>query len=610
VAKNIKQAPKTQSITAQPFSLKNSLWLLPVLLALIAMGGGIYNDFVEWDDNKYVYDNEDLGKWNAAGWKYLLTKYVMGNWHPLTMISLSLEYTFFGKNPAAYHATNILLHAIITLFVFLLAQQLWQKPNISLIAASFFAVHPLHVESVAWISERKDVLYTCFTMAALWNWNRFRAQSHQRYALYAFICFFLACTAKAQAVVMPVLAVVLDVYMRKYSFKTLKPWLPLIPFFLLALVIGVVAIDAQADGGNVRVFRDYSALDQLLIGIQGYVLYLIKTLIPYGQSAYYPYPEKDGSMLPMLYYLGPVILTALVFFVVRFRKQLPELGMGMAFFTLAILPVLQFLPVGETMISERYYYLPSVGLFLALGYVLHRWAEKQAAFYALPALLTAVWLVLCIMRVQIWNNTYRLFLDVMHKYENVPVAYNNIANQFTKDKQYDRAIPMYKKALQIRKNYAIGWHNLGNNYTHTARYPLALQAFQEYLKIRPDDGVVFAKIGTVYSKMGSEAAGAGRLGEAEQYFTLALEHDPDLTECYVNLGNINAMNSRYEAAEKYYQTALLLNPENNGTWFNLGLMRIQAGNTTGGTEAIQKAAQMGNGNAQQWLQQFAPDRVQ
>jgi tetratricopeptide (TPR) repeat protein len=610
VTKTIKQASKTKIPVAKPFEWQSLIWVLPVLLALLAMGGGVYNDFVEWDDNKYVYDNEDLGKWNLAGWKYLLTQYVMGNWHPLTMITLSLEFTFFGKDPMVYHATNIVLHALITLWVFLVAQQLWKQPQISLIAAALFAVHPLHVESVAWISERKDVLYTCFTMAALWNWNRYRSESQSKYAAYAFICFFLACTAKAQAVVMPVLAVLLDVYARKYNFKSLKPWLPLIPFFILALIIGIVAIDAQAEGGNVRVFREYSVVDQVLIGIQGFVLYLVKTIIPYGQSAYYPYPEKAGSLLPIMYYVGPVILAVLVILILRFRKQLPALWMGMAFFTLAILPVLQFLPVGETMLSERYYYLPSVGLFLFMGYGLYHLAQKHMGLYALPAIMILAWLILCMQRVQIWNNTYRLFLDVMHKYENVPVAYNNIANQFTKDKQYDRAIPMYKKALQIRKNYAIGWHNLGNNYTHTARYPLALQAFQAYMEIRPDDGVVFAKIGTVYSKMGSEAASAGRIGEAEQYFTLALEHDADLTECYVNLGNINAMNSRFEAAEKYYQTALQLNPENNGTWFNLGLMRIQAGNTVGGTEAIQKAAQMGNGNAQQWLQQFAPDRVQ
>jgi len=581
--------------------------LLPLLLACLAMGGAVWNDFVEWDDNKYVYDNTDLGNWTIAGWKYILGKYVMGNWHPLTMLSFSLEYTFWGNSPGVYHFTNIAFHALNSVLVFILAMKLFQNRTIALWASALFAVHPLHVESVAWISERKDVLYVFFTLLALNAWIQFRNNKENKYFLYSLLFFFLACTSKAQAVVFPLLAFGIDYYTsgkKTWRYDSVKY---LIPHFILALIIGIVAIDAQAEGGNVRVFRQYTWLDQVLIGIQGYLLYLFKTFIPYAQSAYYPYPVKDGVFLPWYYYVSPFVFSGMIWALFRWGKVHREIVAGFLFFTIALLPVLQILPVGETMISERYYYLPSVGLFLLAGWGIVKATEKYRGMNYVFGSIVMIFLYLCIQRVQVWNNTFSLFLDVMQKHDNVPVAYNNIANQFTKEKQYERAIPLYKHALSIRENYPIGWHNLGNNYTHTGQFILALNAFEAYMRIRPDDGLVYKKIGTVYSKMGTEAIGKQSFTQAEEYFLKAIEHDPDLSECYVNLGNLNAMRQSFDGAEKYYRIALQLNPENNGTWFNQGLMFMQSGRSTEGLQSIRKSASLGNQNAVGWLNQYAPE---
>lgn len=603
---------KTNKSSSKPLKNEKSgtenslIWLIPFVLGFLVMGNALWNDFVEWDDNRYVYDNTDLGKWNAAGWKYLITSYVMGNWHPLTMMSLSLDKTLFDLNPMGFHFTNILLHALNSLLVYILTREIVKEHRIALIASALFAVHPLHVESVAWISERKDVLYTFFTLLSLVYWQKYLKAPEHKTLIISLILFFLACTAKAQAVVMPVLAGLMLWYTDSDKAKKPAAWLPLLPHFILAFIIGIVAIDAQAEGGNVRVFRNYNGLDQILIACQGFLLYLFKTLVPIGQSAYYPYPEKTGTMLPWFYYAAPLILGLLIYFVFRIGKHKKIVLFAAAFFVIAILPVLQILPVGETMISERYYYLPSAGLFILMANGFEYLKSRISLTQWLPWIFTGIMGLLCMMRVQIWNNTYRLFLDVMHKYDNVPVAYNNIANQFTKDKKYDIAIPMYLKALDIRPDYAIGWHNLGNNYTHTHRYSLALDAFTQYMTIRPDDEVVFKKLGTVYSKMGSESASANRIEEAEKYFLSALEYDASLTECYVNLGNIAAMRQDYNTAEIRYKKALELNPENSGTWFNMGMMLVQSGRNQEGIESIRKAASLGNGQASGWLQQFAP----
>lgn len=590
-------------------SLLNSfdwLALLPLMVSFLAYLAAFSNDFVEWDDNRYVYDNPDLGKWDAAGWKYLLGKYVMGNWHPLTMMSLSLDKTLLGLDPGKFHAVNVALHAINALLVYLLGRRLFSHTGIALTAGLLFAVHPLHVESVAWVSERKDVLYTCGTLLALLHWHSWIKNGNSRSWTLSLLFFALACLSKAQAVIMPVLALLITVWEKPEDWKQIKRHLPLVPFFLVSLIIGFVAIDAQADGGNVRVFREYSWLDQILIGLYGFFLYLAKTVWPFGQSAYYPYPVKENGTLPMIYFLAPVLLGGMVFLVWRFARAHKPVWLGTLFFLIAILPVLQFLPVGETMISERYYYLPSAGLFFLIAWMLWRIPVSDHIRNGIVGLLVGCLGLLCYNRTRIWNNTYSLFLDVMHQHENVPVAYNNIANQFTKDKKYELAIPLYLKALSIRPEYAIGWHNLGNNYTHLNRYPKALQSFERYLEIRPNDEVVYKKIGTVYSKMGSEAAAAGKIEDAASFLEKAIQHDPDLVECYVNLGNIAAMRQDYATAENRYNSALLLNPENSGTWFNLGMMRLQSGNSTQGVEAVRKAAGLGHEQARQWLNQYAP----
>jgi Tfp pilus assembly protein PilF len=595
---------KKEETSAIAFWTEERKWMLvPFVLSILVYLAALSNDFVEWDDNRYVYDNPDLGKWNWEGWKYLLGKYVMGNWHPLTMISLSLDKLLFNLNPAGFHATNILFHGINSALLYLLCVRLTKNSVIALIASSLFAVHPMHVESVAWISERKDVLYTCGTLASLIYWHQWVITQKQQFWIISLVLFFLACTAKAQAVIMPVAALLITAWEKPDTLKEIKSFISIGPFFILSLIIGIVAIDAQTEGGNVRIFREYTWLDQILIALYGLFLYLAKTIAPIAQSAYYPYPIKENGSLPILYFVVPIILVLLSGTIFYFSKKHKIIWFGMGFFLIAILPVLQIMPVGETMISERYYYLPSAGLFMVVAWLIAQIPLPGKVHTLLASVLLLALGYLCHQRVKIWNNTYSLFLDVMHQHENVPVAYNNIANQFTKDKKYDIAIPLYKKALSIRPKYAIGWHNLGNNYTHLGNYPQALKSFKQYLSIRPDDEVVFKKIGTVYSKMGSESAAANNLTDAEKYLILALEHDPDLTECYVNLGNIAAMKQDFGTAENRYNSALMLNPENSGTWFNLGMMRLQSGKNQEGVEAIRKAANLGNTQAAQWLSQ-------
>jgi Tfp pilus assembly protein PilF len=573
------------------------------LLAFIAYLPALQNGFVEWDDNRYVYENLMLGKWNRAAWAYYWGEYVMGNWHPLTMMSLSLDKTLFGAEPWGFHFTNMIFHAFNSAGVVWIGFRLFPGTLTGIWAGALFAVHPLHVESVAWAAERKDVLYTFFVLGSLISWSYRKKGDYNKYYYISLLLFFLACTAKAQAVVTPVLAWLMDTWNTPARRFQMKALLAYVPGLIISVIIGIVAIDAQAEGGNIRVFHQYSIIDQFLIGAYGLFFYLYKTILPIAQSAYYPYPIKSEAGLPFYYWLAPLVIAAIAGVIVYFGKKLPVLLLGMGCFIIAILPVLQWLPVGETMVSERYYYLPSIGLCILIGYGFQYLTHHKYIYYVGTILICGL-LLLTQQRTRKWADTYVLFLDVLDQFPNVPVAYNNIANQFTADKDYRRAIAFYHTALKYRPDYPIGHHNLGNNYTHIDSLNKALFHFHKFLSLKPGDTLVLHKLGTVWSKIGNQLASSGNLDSAAICFRKALVFNNALPECYGNLGNIYAIKKEYDAADKMFQEALRLNPGNESTLFNYGLMLYQYGQLENAVEKIRQAAAKGNPSAAQWLQQM------
>lgn len=298
----------------------------------------------------------------------------MGNYHPFTILTFAIEYYFFGLNETGYHTVNLLLHLMNAILVFRAVLLLGNKGGVALIAALFFGIHPLHVESVAWVSELKDLLYTFFFLASYIFYLKYIKGGHKKYYIMALFLFLASLLSKAMAVSLPVVFILTDYFKgRKINKSTL---VDKIPFFFLAIAFGIVAILAQKSFGATDVDK-FPFLQRILFACYGFISYLLKLLFPLNLSAYYPYPVNSGENIPIKYYIYLIVFAGLmagVIFSLRFKK---DISFGIGFFAITIFLVLQLFPVGETFMADRYSYVPSIGIFYLAGEGLYYYGIKS-----------------------------------------------------------------------------------------------------------------------------------------------------------------------------------------------------------------------------------------
>ncbi|MDH4197222.1 MAG: hypothetical protein OEW05_07445, partial [Candidatus Aminicenantes bacterium] len=325
--------------------------ILALILVLTAavFSNSLRNEFIdELDDDIYIVNNTAVKDLSAAGLKTILTTFVAGNYHPLTMLSYAVEYRLFGLDPHAYHRTNRLLHGLNTALVFALVWSLWRRRAAAVLAALLFAVHPLRVESVSWISERKDVLYAFFFLAALLAYVSYMKDRTKRGRLAgAFVLFLLSLLSKPMAVTFPVVLLLIDVYLQRKLDR--RAWLEKVPFFILAVVFGALTLTTQDPGSTLQEMAGrYGFFERLFFPFYALAFYLAKLFVPTGLSAYHYYPELVGGRLPWEYYAAPLALLMVGLLVIRARGRLRrELIFGSLFFLVTISVTLQIIPAGR-----------------------------------------------------------------------------------------------------------------------------------------------------------------------------------------------------------------------------------------------------------------------
>ncbi|HKB43192.1 MAG TPA: hypothetical protein VKC90_02345, partial [Chitinophagaceae bacterium] len=281
--------PSVTSKAATPITRMDYFGLFIILLiALIAFLPALKAGFV-WDDKNYIQNNPGLHSINL---KEIFSSYVLGNYHPLTMLSLAIEYHFWGLNEAGYHIINVLLHLLNVILVFYAIFLLSNKTGVALIAALLFGIHPLHVESIAWASELKDLLYTFFFLASYIFYLKYIKSNKNKFLFYALLLFMFSLLSKAMAVSLPLLLLLTDYFKgRKINMTIL---LEKLPFFILAVIFGVVAIHAQKSSHSIQDINIFTFPQRIIFASYGFITYLLKLLVPSHLSAYYPYPIRSG----------------------------------------------------------------------------------------------------------------------------------------------------------------------------------------------------------------------------------------------------------------------------------------------------------------------------
>lgn len=417
------------------------------LAYLPVLGAG----FVNWDDGDYVYRNTAIQSFGNL--HDLLLKPVQGNHHPLTMLSLALNYAVSGYDARSYHLLNLLLHLANTLWVLVFVMALTRgKVWISLATAALFGLHPMHVESVAWVAERKDVLYAFFFLPGLISYIEYVHTGRRSYLALAFLLFVLSLLSKPAAVSFPLVLLVLDFYFGRL--RAVGTWLEKLLFAVPAAIMGLLTIHAQSAHGAIAAAGAFHIGARILFGFYGLMMYAVRAVIPYGLVPYYPAPAATAS-LPVPYYLSPLFVVALAAYGIYSLKHGRLIATGLLFYLVNLLLVLQVFPVGTAIVADRYSYLPLIGLFLVPGWYLQRHAERARNGSPLAAglLFGAACLVLSVAtfyQAGIWKSGETLWSHAIKHYPSAR-AHTNLGLLYSQQGNNSKAMEHYGQALRYQK---------------------------------------------------------------------------------------------------------------------------------------------------------------
>jgi tetratricopeptide (TPR) repeat protein len=622
-----------------------ALWLLAILaVTLAAYAPAFRAHLTNWDDPAFVTANPLIQELTPASVRRIFSEVYWAAYAPLTLLSLAVEHALVGDRPWLYHATNVALHLVATGLVFWWVLLLAGRSDVAIATALLFGVHPLHVESVAWVSERRDVLYGALFVAALIAYQRhLRSPSVGRY-LTSLGFFLLAILAKGVAVSLAPTLVAVDLLSgRKLSERRVLA--EKAPFFALALLFGAVAVYAErVPGGiaNSAGSRLFSLGERLLLACSGFAHYLLKLAAPVGLSAFYPYPDKVGGALPAHYWLYPLAPLAVGLLIVLLARRWPVVAFGLAFFGLNVALVLQVLPYANFVMADRYVYVPSIGIFLAVAALLVRLAEqgpgvRRALLFAGVACAT-LFAALTFSRCRVWHDSLSLWNDVLARYPTVWEAWDNRGSARAEQGDLAGAIADHSRAIQLEPRAPGTWYNRGNARVRAGDLERAIADYDAALRLRPDNpdaarnrAVAVELLRRARQGGGSPqpapppagAAPADPRGTAQAYAARAalrvargddrgalgdcdraLALDPELVEAWVTRGAALHNLGRLEPALDALDHAIQLDPGNVKALFNRGMVRLRAGQREAGCADLAQARRLGLQEAQAAFDRF------
>lgn len=628
-SENFKAAGKTNG-----FVLPAILCLLLAVVTLAVYWPVVHCDFLNFDDGFYFSANPHVqAGLNPAGLAWAFTTIYADNWHPMTWLSLMLDETLFGKGPAGPHLTNLLLHAANTVLLFLLLRR-WLSPGAgqtirpaataqSALVAALFALHPLHVESVAWVSERKDVLSALFGLLTLLFYTSYARRvkevgclaagvegigpvpdsSHltphaSRFYVLALVCFALGLMSKSMLVTLPFVMLLLDWWPLDRVAGGGWRWagvrnliLEKTPFFLLSAASCVVTYIAQQKGGAVASLLTFSISERVGNAFVSYARYLGKTFWPAILATPYPHP---GHWPPWLVLLATALFVALCALAFGWRRKFPYVPVGWFWFAGMLVPVIGLVQVGDAALADRYTYLPLIGVFLVLvrgaGELC---ANRPAAgiglgFGAALILVACAWLT----RIQVgyWQDSGTLFRHALAVTENNYAACNNLGTWLTHHNVFIEAENCFRESLHIRPGNPDALYNLGNICARFGRWDEAIEDYRRALRVTPDQP-------DILNNLGLALTARGQFAEATTNFEASLKLDPDSATVHNNLGTVLLMEHQPEAAAPHFREAYRLAPDNAQICANLGDVLIRSGQVAEAVKLYEKALQLKPGDA-------------
>jgi tetratricopeptide (TPR) repeat protein len=602
------------------FATPGILGLLIASAALAVHLPSITNGFVGWDDAAYVSENPDLDSPSIASITRAFITFHHFNWHPLTSLSYGLDHAIWGLDPKGYHLTNTLLHAANVYLVVILAARLFgaarqRSRGPALLGAAFvgslFAVHPLHVESVAWISERKDVLYALFWLISVLAYLQYAAAATRRRAAVAYqlslASFVLSLLSKPMAVSLPFVLLILDFHPlgRLQRGRSIAPvLLEKLPF--LAFAIGSAAITLAAQAASVKPFAFYSLPDRLWGAVAALGFYLGKTVVPVDLAPFYPLPIAVRPLEPQ-YWGSLVLIAVLTLASLRLLRKLPVLAATWAYYVISLLPVLGIVQVGSQAAADRYMYLAILGPLILAGAAIAKAADGLDASRRkrwMPVAVAAICVVaaalsaLTVQQTRIWKDTLTLYSYVIGKFPESPKFYAGRANYFMNAGRPEEAIADVSKVIEFNARHPER-AEVGKLDFHVLR-ATAHHALQQYAEAARDYSAALARdpgnADYLYNR-GIAHANLGRSEAAIADYRRAIAIRPDFASAHNNLGIALAKRGDPAAAMESFDTALSLAPDEGSYYYNRGRIHELLGDHERARDDFGTAARLGDTRA-------------
>jgi Flp pilus assembly protein TadD len=583
-----------------PFSGPAGICLLLAAVTLAVWWPVVHCDLLNYDDPEYFTSNPHVLtglKWGNVVWAFT-TSYA-SNWHPLTWLSLMLDAELFGKGPAGPHFTNLLFHTANTVLVFLLLRRLTATTWRSALVAALFALHPLHVESVAWVSERKDVLSAFFGLLSLLFYVRYvqvsKVPGSKFKAFYAaaLMFFVLGLMSKPMLVTLPLVMLLLDYWpLQRFNGSAFQRLLvEKIPFVILSAGSCVLTFVVQQKGGAVVSLVKIAPADRFENALVSYARYLGKTFWPAPLAAPYPLPPH----WPM-----PVVLLAFVLFAgigvvaIGFRKKHPFGFTGWFWFVIMLVPVIGLVQVGNAAMADRYTYLPLVGVFLVLVWGAGLAHANGRVPKLLLAAVAAAALAACAgqtrRQLEFWRNSETLFRHTLAVTKDNFAAEVNLGNWLSKRGQMPEAMELFHAALRLRPDDPDVLYDLGNAFARLGDWDNAIANYRRARQNAPAPA-------DLLNNLGLALASKRQYAEAATNFQAALKLNPDSADTRNNLAAVLFMENQFDQAAQQYREALRLAPDDPRIYVNLGDTLVRLGQTAEAAKCYQEALRLDPGDA-------------
>lgn len=584
--------PAKNARTELIYKKRYYLLFVILLITFFTFAGVLYHDFLyNWDDGLQITDNPDIKTLSFKGIYKIFTSYYVGMYKPLVYLTYLIDYNLFGLSTLWFHFVNLLFHliAVVTGYIFL--TKIFQNKLLIFLILILFSVHPANVESVAWLSARSNILYTIFYLSGLIFYLEY-VKAPRKYWRYLLVIMFfiLSCLSKSAAVTFPVILLLIDAF---YDKITVRKIVAKLPFFLISVVFGLIAVDARTENVDAHdLYMNYNYFEILLVIIYSVFMYFKIALFPFNNYPYYIYPQKTEHGLPVDFYVAITAFLILIIIAIYYLYKHKKLSLfGLLFFIISLSVMLKIVNFGGfQFVTDRYIYLPFFGILIALGYFTEPLLNKyKKTVVTVFCLLAAGFIFRTAYYNTFWKNEETLFSYTVNMQPDAVPCKNLLGVALRKKGKPDEAKKIFDEIILKYPGYGDAYNNRANIYKDIGR---EMDAFNDYKK------ALLCNISNVqktriYTNIGILCAKQNNLPDAFEYFNKAIEKDNKFYLAYFNRGKAYAIAGDFEKALSDLNNAVKINPDFGMAYYTRAMVYYSLGRFEEACNDLNLAAKSG-----------------